>query len=282
MKQTKTHVSKKENSTTHVLVWDAPTRIFHWLFVLSFSTAWIVSENDRFLYEHVYAGYVFFGLLIFRFLWGWIGSHYALFRSFAYNWPSVTAYLKGLLSGDAERHIGHNPAGGWAIFAILILSLLIATTGLLTFGGEEGHGPLAGFISYDIGHFMKEAHEIFASLLLALVVLHVGGVIIESIFHKENLVRAMITGYKPHIDEAVKIGIYFLVANLIVFSVIGSAALYFRGYVTQTDAEPFIPYSSAPLPTNITWKDECGECHLAFHPHVITYSLMATNDERTE
>ena len=106
----------KSKSTTHVLVWDVPTRVFHWLFVLAFTAAWIVSENDRFLYEHVFAGYVFFGLLIFRFLWGWIGSHYALFRSFAYDWPSVTAYLKGLLSGEADRHIGHNPAGALMVF----------------------------------------------------------------------------------------------------------------------------------------------------------------------
>lgn len=259
----------QSKSVPHVLVWDVPTRVFHWLFVLAFAAAWIVSENDRFLYEHVFAGYVFFGLLIFRFLWGWIGSHYALFRSFAYDWPSVTAYLKGLLNGEADRHIGHNPAGGWAIFAILLLSLLIAITGFLTFGGEEGHGPLAGFISYDVGRFMKEAHEVFASLLMALVVLHVGGVIIESLFHKENLVRAMITGYKPSNDEPVKVGVYILVGIIIFFSIAGSAAFYFRGYVTQTDAEPFIPFSSAPLPSNAVWEAECGECHLAFHPTLL-------------
>jgi len=254
---------------SRILVWDLPTRIFHWLFVISFTTAWIVSENDRFLYEHVFAGYVFFGLLIFRLIWGWVGSHYALFRSFAYDWPSVTSYLKGLLSGSAQRHIGHNPAGGWAIFALLILAVLVSVTGLLTFGGEEGHGPLAGFVSYDVGNAMKEGHEIFASLMLFLVFIHVSGVIVESFFHRENLVRAMITGFKSSTDEPVKIGVYALVGIMMFFTVLGSAALYFRGYVTQTDAEPFIPFTSPPLPTNTSWETECGECHLAFHPTLL-------------
>ena len=260
---------KKNELSSRVLVWDFPTRIFHWLFVIGFSLAWITSENDLFLYEHVYAGYLFFGLLIFRFLWGWIGSYYALFRSFAYDWPSVTAYLKGLLSGEAERHIGHNPAGGWAIFAMLFLSILVSISGFMVFGGEEQHGPLAGLISYDVGSFMKEAHELFAVLMLLIVVGHVFGVIVESIFHKENLVRAMVTGFKPSIEEEKKIKAYYLVGVMIIFSAFGSAAYYFHGYVTQTDAKPFIPFVSPPLPTNSVWESECGECHLAFHPTLL-------------
>ena len=139
----------------------------------------------------------------------------------------------------------------------------------MTFGGEEGHGPLAGFISYEIGNTMKEGHEIFASLMLLLVFVHVAGVIVESLFHKENLVRAMITGYKPSSHEVEKVGVYALIGIVMLFTVFGSAAMYFRGYVTQTDAEPFIPFSSPPLPTNAVWQEECGECHLAFHPTLL-------------
>ncbi len=272
----------KEKKLAQILVWDLPTRIFHWLFVLSFISAWIVSENDRFLYEHVYAGYIFFGLLIFRFLWGWVGSYYALFRTFAYDWPSVMAYLKGLLNGEAERHIGHNPAGGWAIFGMLILALLVSITGLMTFGGEEGHGPLAAYISYDLGHAMKEAHEVFAILMLTLVSIHVLGVVVESFYHRENLVRSMITGTKASRDEAIKVGVFALIGLLILFSVLGSAILYFRGYVTQTDAQPFIPFTSPALPSNLVWQEECGECHLAFHPTLLperSWRLMMQQQE---
>lgn len=263
----KTH--KIKNNVSKILVWDLPTRIFHWFFVLCFITAWITHENDRFLFEHVFAGYVFFGLLLFRFFWGWIGSHYARFHTFAYDWPSVTAYLKGLLNGEAERHIGHNPAGGWAIFTILLLSILISITGILTFGGEEGHGPLQGIVNYDIGSSAKEIHEFLASTMLFIVFIHVSGVIVESLYHKENLIWAMISGFKPANDEAVKIRIYALVAVVMLFVIVGSATVYFRGFITQTDAKPFIPYSSAPLPSNATWLEECGECHLAFHPSLL-------------
>ncbi|HFE38937.1 MAG TPA: hypothetical protein ENK06_11060, partial [Gammaproteobacteria bacterium] len=252
-----------------ILIWDLPTRIFHWLFVLSFSAAWVVSENDRFLYEHVFFGYVFFGLIIFRFIWGWVGSHYALFHSFAYDWPSVSAYLKGLLSGKAERHIGHNPAGGWAIFAMLTLAILIATTGFLVFGGEEGHGPLASMISYNVGHAAKEVHEFLANTMILLVFLHIGGVIVESLIHKENLVWAMLSGFKPIDDNAKTIHIYALTGVILLFATLGSGIYYFHGYITQTDAKPFLPFSLPPLPDNPTWETECGDCHLAFHPTLL-------------
>ena len=250
-------------------VWDLPTRVFHWSFVLCFITAWVTHENDRFLYEHAYAGYVFLGLLLFRFLWGWIGSHYARFHSFAYDWPSVSAYLKGLLNGEASRHVGHNPAGGWAIFAMLMLGFLVSVSGLLVMGGEEGHGPLKGLVSFEVGNAAKEAHELFAFTMLLVVIVHVGGVILESVWHKENLVWAMITGYKPDLANVVKVRVYPLVAVMMLFVILGSATVYFRGYITQTDAKPFLPFSSPPLAVNDVWQTECGECHLAFHPTLL-------------
>lgn len=262
------------------LIWDLPTRFFHWLFVLSFVFAWITSENDRFLYEHVFAGYAFAGLLLFRFLWGWIGSYYALFRSFAYDWNSVSDYLKGLLTGEAQRHIGHNPAGGWAIFGILSLSLIVIISGLMVFGGEEGHGPLASVVGFELGHYMKEVHEIAATILLLLVFVHVVGVIFESIFHRENLVRAMITGHKPVPGESVKVRLYGTLAVVMLLSLIFSAGLYFRGYIQQTDAEPFIAFTSPALPGNDTWQEECGDCHMAFHPTLLparSWQLMLEN-----
>ena len=90
-------------------VWDLPTRIFHWLLVLVFGGAFLTSDDNRFLYAHVYCGYALLALLLFRFVWGAVGTHYARFRAFAYDWPSVYAYLKGLLTGSAARHIGQNP-----------------------------------------------------------------------------------------------------------------------------------------------------------------------------
>ena len=257
------------NQQSKRLVWDLPTRVFHWSFVLCFVTAWITHENDRFLYEHVYVGYVFFGLLLFRFVWGWVGSHYARFRSFAYDWPSVAAYLRGLLNGEAMRHIGHNPAGGWAIFAMLLLGLLVSITGLLVFGGEEGHGPLSGLVSYELGNMAKELHEVLALTMLLLVFVHIVGVVVESYYHRENLIWAMIHGHKLGSQDGAKVRMYALIAVVMLGVIVVSAAYYFRGYVTQTDTKPFIPFTSPALPSNAIWEAECGECHLAFHPTLL-------------
>src|SRR3569832_2373175 len=125
-----------------LLIWVLPTRVFHWLLVAAFTAAWVTFDDNRYLDVHVYAGYLFFGLLVFRLVWGMIGSRHARFRSFAYEWPSVWAYLRGLLSGQAARPEGHNPAGAWAIFLMLALGLLVSLTGVMVLGGEEGHGPL--------------------------------------------------------------------------------------------------------------------------------------------
>jgi len=249
-----------------ILVWDLPTRIFHWSMVIAFSAAWLTSENDRFLFHHVYAGYLLIGLLTFRLVWGMVGSHYARFRSFAHDWPSVSAYLKGLITGQAERYLGHNPAGGYAIFAMLLLIFAITITGLLVLGGEEGHGPLKGLVSYELGAGTKEVHESMAVLMLLLVFIHISGVIVESLFHKENLIWAMLSGHKPHHDEAEKININALIAVIMLSAIFSSTVYYFYDYFTQTKDRPFLAFTNDPLPDNELWRSECSDCHLAFHP----------------
>jgi cytochrome b len=132
----------KNANSNKTLVWDLPTRLFHWLLAAAFIAAWLTHEDNRFLDIHVFAGYLFLGLLLFRLAWGVIGSHYARFHTFAHRWPTVWAYTRGLLTGEASRYLGHNPAGGWAIFLMLALGLLVSISGLLVLGGEEGHGVL--------------------------------------------------------------------------------------------------------------------------------------------
>lgn len=268
---------------SRVLVWDLPTRVFHWCLLISFSAAWLTAENDRFLYHHVFAGYSFFGLLIFRLLWGMIGTYYARFRSFSYDWPSVTAYLKGLITGQASRHLGHNPAGSWAIFAMLAMGLLISITGLLVLGGEEGHGPLKSIVSFEVGNVSKELHESLASLMLLVVALHLIGVIVESFIHKENLIWAMLSGNKPAGLANISVRTYPLIAVLMLALLSGAALVYFYGYITQTEEQPFLAFKHDSLPTNTTWSSECGDCHLAFHPTLLpARSWRRILDEQTD
>ena len=167
---------------TRILVWDLPVRVFHWLLVATFAGAFLTAESERVRDLHVALGYTFAGLLAFRLLWGVAGSRYARFRSFAFGPRAAIGYLRSLLARRPERHVGHNPAGAWMIFALIAAGLAVAATGYLAY--------------VDGGHWMEELHEGVANAMLALVIVHVAGVVTGSFAHRENLVGAMMTGYK--------------------------------------------------------------------------------------
>jgi cytochrome b len=180
-----------------VKVWDPLVRSFHWLLVIAFFTAYLT--EDDFLTLHTYAGYTVFGLLLIRLLWGFIGTGHARFSSFVTR-PSIAwQYLKDTLLLRAKRYLGHNPAGGTMIVLLLISLLLTTITGMATYGAVEAAGPMAawfGNLSETSEDIIKELHELFANFTILLVIIHVGGVLVESLLHRENLVRAMFTGYK--------------------------------------------------------------------------------------
>ena len=184
-------------SQAMVKVWDPLVRSFHWLLVIAFFTAYFT--EDDFLTLHVYAGYTVLGLILLRLVWGIVGTRYARFSSFVTRPRVAWHYLKDTLLFRAKRYLGHNPAGA-AMIVLLLISLLLTTlTGLAIYGASESAGPLAGWFG-NIGEtgedVIKEVHEFFANLTIVLVVIHVGGVIFESLAHRENLVRAMFNGYK--------------------------------------------------------------------------------------
>jgi cytochrome b len=166
------------------LVWDAPVRIFHWLLVGSFATAWLTSDGERWMLVHITAGYTMAGLVVFRILWGLVGTRHARFGTFVRGPRAVVTYLMSLLRGRPEHHAGHNPAGAMAILALLTLTLLTVATGWATYS-EIG------------GDAFEDAHEVLANTMLAIVAVHVLAVILSSRLHRENLVAAMIHGRKP-------------------------------------------------------------------------------------
>lgn len=180
-----------------VRVWDPLVRIFHWSLVASFFISYF-SEDD-FLSIHIVAGYVVLGLIVFRIVWGVVGTRYARFRNFVRSPQATMRYLKEIMAHQAKRYLGHNPAGGAMIVALLLSLLACTITGVAIYGAVEAAGPMSG-LSGSIGEFgediLKEVHEFFAHLSLLLVFLHVIGVAVASLQHKENLVRAMITGQK--------------------------------------------------------------------------------------
>jgi cytochrome b len=150
---------------------------------------------------HAYAGGTVVGVILFRILWGMMGTRHARFGSFVRGPGAALGYLKGLLSGRAAHTAGHNPAGGWAIVALLLLGLLTGASGWLMY--------------QDIGgDLLEEVHEVLATTMLTVALLHLVGVIVGSLAHHENLVRAMLTGLKRGPPDEAIVGARPLIALL--------------------------------------------------------------------
>jgi cytochrome b len=170
------------------MVWDLPVRVFHWTLAASFVAAYATSDSERWRNLHVAFGYTVLGLVAFRLLWGFVGTPHARFASFRYRPAQAFAYLREIATGRARHYTGHNPAGSWAVYAMLVLAVGTAVSGYLTLN-EIG------------GDAFEEVHEFLANTWLVVVLAHVAGVIASSLAHRENLARAMVTGYKRGAGE---------------------------------------------------------------------------------
>ncbi len=166
-----------------ILVWDLPVRLGHWLMAGGFALAWATGDSESWRLVHVFAGGTVTAVAVFRLLWGIFGSKHARFASFVRGPQQALGYLKGLLSFSPRHYAGHNPAGGWAVLLLLLLALASGASGWLTYQ-EMG------------GEWLEELHEFATGLMLAVVFVHIAGVLVGSLVHRENLPRAMITGFK--------------------------------------------------------------------------------------
>jgi cytochrome b len=200
-------MSRQETET--VKVWDPLVRIAHWSLVVAFFIAYFT--EDELLAVHVWAGYAVGLIVMLRVVWGFVGPKHARFSDFLFGPWTALAYLVDLARFRAERHIGHSPAGAVMVFALLIGLAATVWSGLETYAEEENAGPLAGAPTVvaaaladedgeegrrgDRGDW-EEVHEVVSNVVLILVILHIAGVVLASIVHKENLARAMVTGRK--------------------------------------------------------------------------------------
>jgi cytochrome b len=151
--------------------------------VLCFAGAWASAESESWRLLHVTLGYTMAGLLAFRLAWGLVGTRHARFANFVRGPAAVARYLGSLLRGAPAHHVGHNPAGAWAIVGLLALTAVVAASGWAAFDGLGGE-------------WLEELHDATAHAMLALVAVHVAGVLVGSWLHRENLVRAMVSGRK--------------------------------------------------------------------------------------
>ncbi|PWR18884.1 cytochrome b/b6 domain-containing protein [Zavarzinia compransoris] len=165
-----------------VAVWDPFVRLFHWSLVAAIATAWLAEEGET---VHRYAGYTAGGLVAARIAWGFIGTRHARFGDFLASPPAALRYLRDEALGRGKRYLGHNPAGAVMIAALIAL---VAGTGFT--------GWLSTTDAYFGVDWVGGLHAVLANTMLACIGLHVAGVVFASLRHRENLVRAMITGRK--------------------------------------------------------------------------------------
>jgi cytochrome b len=190
------------NQKQSVLVWDAPIRIFHWLLVVSFAGAWLTSESEAQQMIHYAFGYSACTLVLFRIIWGIVGTRYARFSQFIKGPAETIRHIKSLMTGSEHSSLGHNPAGAIAMISLMILILLIGLTGYWS-------------VKEFLGDFMSEAHETISNITLVIVAIHVGAAIIMSFLQKENLVKSMVSGKKEGTsDQAIRYPMYLVGAGL--------------------------------------------------------------------
>ncbi len=203
-------------------VWDLPTRLFHWALVASFAGAWLTAENEGQELLHLLFGYSLFGLILFRLLWGFVGSRYARFGSFAFGPRTTLGYLRSMFRRTPTHYIGHNPVGAVAVWLLLALGLATAITGWMMATGRAGES-------------LEEVHETISNAMWVLVGLHVVGVVVSSVLHRENLPRAMITGRKRMADagDGIPRDSALVAAGLL------AALLAFWGVSMRDNAVPF-------------------------------------------
>jgi cytochrome b len=181
------------------LVWDLPLRLFHWLFALSICASWATGKAGfEWTPWHMRLGYFMLGLLVFRIIWGFVGPRHARFSSFLARPAAIWRYAKGLTGAAQAIHsVGHNPLGGVMVIFMLLLVAFQVTTGLFTTDDIAWAGPYNPAVSDATGHLLTSLHHKNFNLILAAITLHLSAIAYYAFAKKQNLVPAMLTGWKP-------------------------------------------------------------------------------------
>ncbi len=178
-------------------VWDLPTRLFHWLLVvlvaLSFATG---SIGGNAMQYHEWSGFAILIVLVFRIIWGFVGSRTSRFSYFAKGPATLWRYAVALVRGKSERYLGHNPLGGWSVLAMLLVLLGQAATGLFANDDIITEGPLYLWVSKPLSDWLSAVHRLNRYLILVLVATHVSAVLFYLLVKHENLIKPMISGVK--------------------------------------------------------------------------------------
>jgi cytochrome b len=261
-------------SVRMVRVWDLPTRAFHWLLVLAVAvalgTGFIAPEWWMGL--HLAAGYLIILLLVFRIAWGFFGPEYSRLVSLLRVSRGLGDHLRGLLLLRPPHYAGHNPAGALMIGALFAVLTALVVTGLMVQGGEEKQGPLAGILTYRIGDAAKGWHEILVYLLVAMIAMHVAGVLVEGRLLRMPFIRGMIGGWLP-LPRDIPVPAPKPARPVAAAAMLGVFALVAASALAWLERLP--PAGIPAMSPNETASAECGACHWAYHPSLLPRASWA-------
>jgi cytochrome b len=217
-----------------IKVWDLAVRLNHWLMVLLLIGMWWTGEQG-YLIIHQWCGFTLLALLVFRIAWGIVGSRYARFSNFLYSPSTLIQYTRSVLSGQARHYPGHNPLGGLAVVALLVLMAAMIVTGSFSTDDLLFDGPFVHLIDYDrVDSFTGWHHRLF-NLLLAMIGLHLAAIAAHQLLAKESLLKAMVTGYKPMLGESVSEHPVRMLLVFLLSVAISQAVIWLWG-------QPVLPY----------------------------------------
>ena len=189
-------MSDKPETLQPVKVWDLPTRLFHWTLVALMIAQWLTAEESSTMDWHIWGGYAVLALVLFRLIWGFVGSETARFSDFVRGPGAALEYVRALLRGETPHYLGHNPLGAWSIVAMLVLLLVQAGTGLFANDDILIEGPLYAWVSKGTSDWLTTIHKLNFNLLLLVIAVHLSAVLFYLLVKRENLVHPMLTGHK--------------------------------------------------------------------------------------
>ncbi|TVQ34515.1 MAG: hydrogenase [Geminicoccaceae bacterium] len=181
--------------TRPVKIWDAPTRLFHWLLVVLIFLSWLSMEMGH-VDRHMTIGYIVLALILFRVVWGLVGSYPSRFTAFVRGPGAVFGYTKALFLGRPPKTAGHNPLGALAILLMLGLVAFQATTGLFADDAIFTRGPLAKLVDTQTSRMLTRWHKQAFDILVIVIAIHVAAAVLYRVLFKQKLIEAMITGKK--------------------------------------------------------------------------------------
>ncbi len=260
-------------------IYSFAARFSHIALILGLAISYLLSEFDGLLYFHAAFGVIFGVAIIFRIIWGFIGTKYSKFSDFKFS--GLGGYFLSFFS-KKEKFIGHNPASSIAIIIMLSLGFICVISGLMLYGIDENSGIFAFlYNNYNELKFVKSIHEVSANLLLIVAIIHICGALIDKFIHKNDALNSMITGYKlTKNDESVKANLAQKIFCLVWILAIIAAFLYILNrdnFILKSHALK-VDYSSQ----NAVFAKECGSCHMLYPPFLLpkkSWEIMMANLE---